>query len=57
MRSKGLPIQNYKDIGAGWFSEPTYEYGQKVYLIVYTRFEQNPNYYIDAAKEFMRETY
>jgi hypothetical protein len=40
---------------AGWFSQRTEEYENKVYLIIYTKSDENRNYYIDVVKEFTRE--
>jgi hypothetical protein len=52
-RRNSLPIQTYKDIGTGWFSESTYEYGKYIYMVVFTSFEENPNYNIDCMRDLM----
>jgi hypothetical protein len=48
-------IQSYRDLGNGWVCNPTYEYGKLVYLILYMRFDEDPPYFIDAGKKFMKE--
>jgi hypothetical protein len=44
----------YRNLGNGWVSNPTYEYGKLVYLVLYKRFDEDPSYFVDAAKEFMK---
>jgi hypothetical protein len=56
-RGDNRAIQSYRDVGNGWVSNPTYEYGKLVYLLLYTRFNEDPCYFIDAETQCMKENH
>jgi hypothetical protein len=56
-RGASRAIQSYRDVGNGWVCNPTYEYRKLVYLFLYTRFDEDPCYFIDAAKQFMKDNH
>jgi hypothetical protein len=56
-RGGNRAIQSYCDVGNGWASNPTYEYGKLFYLVFYTIFDEDPCYFIDVAKQIMTDNH
>jgi hypothetical protein len=56
-RGGNRATQSDCDVGNGWVSNPAYEYGKLVYLVLDMIFDEYPCYFINAAKQFMEENH